>query len=528
MIRTETSVGLFILIALGILLYMTFNIGVFRLHRHEYIPYVVYFHDISGLQKKADVKIAGVKVGWIESTELIENGELKARANIMVSRKFKLHTDAYAMVRQEGLLGNKYLEVIPGDSILPALGSGSTLNDTHHPPVNIDDLLRKFQVIAANVEDITGSLKSVVSEEKGDLKELVINFNQAAQHLASFSDVLDRTVVNNEQNLNNIMSDVKDLTREMRESWPTIQNDINRVSTAVEGAASEARDGMRGFSELTNNLNSGRGLLGKLLTEDETYGDIKTSISSLKNYFVKAEQIGIVFDAHSEGMWGIGEHFVDHVDQHITKKDTKSYFGFRIHPSDDHFYIAQLVGSRKGTIDRSIINMRYSQFAGTIPDMCPTELLFVDTQLTPTPVLFQEPVCQERTVQRRGTLKLSLQVAKCFSDVALRFGLFESTAGFAIDYDIPFKTDRFRWVTTLEAYDFYGDDRINDERPHLKWLNSLYFFKNLYVTFGADDFVSRHNANAFFGFGMRFADDDMKYLIGKLSGAGIGGGTVNG
>ena len=56
--------------ALAIFFYMTFNIGVFRLNRNEYIPYIVFFSDISGLQKKADVKIAGVRVGWVEGTEL--------------------------------------------------------------------------------------------------------------------------------------------------------------------------------------------------------------------------------------------------------------------------------------------------------------------------------------------------------------------------------------------------------------------------------------------------------------------------
>ena len=108
-------------------------------------------------------------------------------------------------------------------------------------------------------------------------------------------------------------------------------------------------------------------------------------------------------------------------------------------------------------------------------------------------------------------------MAKVYKDLAFRFGLFESTGGIGVDYDVPFKNDKFRWVTTLEAYDFYGDDRIGDERPHLKWMNNMFFFKNFYVNFGADDFISEHNANAFFGFGMRFTDDDMKHVMSKIS-----------
>jgi hypothetical protein len=40
---------------------------------------------------------------------------------------------------------------------------------------------------------------------------------------------------------------------------------------------------------------------------------------------------------------------------------------------------------------------------------------------------------------------------------------------------------------------------------------------NIYMTFGADDFISRRNANAFFGCGVRFGDDDIKYLASRIA-----------
>jgi ABC-type transporter Mla subunit MlaD len=47
--------------ALGIFIYMGFSIGVFRFDRGNYYAYVIGFNDISGLVRKAEVKIAGVK-----------------------------------------------------------------------------------------------------------------------------------------------------------------------------------------------------------------------------------------------------------------------------------------------------------------------------------------------------------------------------------------------------------------------------------------------------------------------------------
>ena len=44
----------------------------------------------------------------------------------------------------------------------------------------------------------------------------------------------------------------------------------------------------------------------------------------------------------------------------------------------------------------------------------------------------------------------------------------------------------------------------------------MFIMRNMYFTFGADDFVSKHNANAFVGIGIRFGDDDVKYVLGSI------------
>jgi hypothetical protein len=181
--------------------------------------------------------------------------------------------------------------------------------------------------------------------------------------------------------------------------------------------------------------------------------------------------------------------------------------------------LLQVVSSRKGWVDRYTENNRFSGASGQIPDSCSTGNL-PDLGVTTTKVQIYDNQCEERTIQYRGGLKFNLQLAKAFNDVALRVGVFENSGGVAVDYDLPFKNDKFRWVTSLEAYDFYGDDRLNDQRPHLKWLNRVFMFNSMYMAFGADDFISKHNANAFFGFGLRFADDEMKYLLSKVGSIG--------
>ena len=83
-IRTETKVGIFVIIAIALFIFMTLGIGAFRFGSHGYLPYKVSFNDVSGLSRKAAVKIAGVKVGWVKKVSLEPDDPLRAHVELMV------------------------------------------------------------------------------------------------------------------------------------------------------------------------------------------------------------------------------------------------------------------------------------------------------------------------------------------------------------------------------------------------------------------------------------------------------------
>ena len=504
--KPETKVGLFILIALGIFFYMSFHLGVFRFDRSRYRQYIVYFDDVSGLNKKADVKIAGVKVGWVEGIELVEDHEYQAKARAMVYNNYVLHEDAYALVKQEGLLGTKYLEIVPGNPLLPPLPANQPLDKPACTPASIDDILRKVQTIANNVEGITDSLQHAVGGQEGreQLRMTMDNIAKAADKFASFAEVLDRTLSHNEETINTVVHDFKELIPSFKSSVERITDvfdrDFNRLATSLEDAAGQARDGFKSINSVAEKIDEGRGLIGKLINEEETYQDLKFAVRGAKNYFAKIDALSIVIDSHGEFMFRPAEHF------HI--RDAKGYFGMRIHPNDEYFYVFQIVNSLRGNLQRRILRREW--FDEQENPLLPSELIAKG-------VFIPELVGKVYDITRYpDSKKYSLQVGKIFKNIALRFGLFESFAGFGVDFDIPFGTDKFRWVSTFEMFDFRGRDRIHDDRPHLKWINRLFLLRNIYMVFGADDFVSRKNANAFFGTGIRFSDDDIKYIGSKF------------
>lgn len=487
---------------------MTFYLGIFRVNLNQYNTYDVYFDDLSGLAIKSDVKIAGVKVGWVDDIQLVNDG-IKAKTVLKIYRKYTLHEDAYAEIRQEGFLGSKYLEIYPGTCAKSDLPSGSMLTKEGRSSVAIEDILYRVQKIADNVESVTDSLKTVIGgpEKAERLGDIVENINLLTSKLAQFSDSLAK----NSDNVDGMLSDFRSFTSKLdKELLPSFQRSIETISNVFDNDLKQVAEGItqttKSLSSITKKVDDGEGLLGKLIHDEQVFDDIKVVSQTLREAAELGNQLELVLDSRFESMYRPAEFY--------ELEDSKGYFDIRLHTAEDKFYLIQIIGSQKGNINRTKTFTEYKaeRQGSFLPERDLVNLgkdSFGGVSTIPL-------VTEQQTVTRNST-KYGFQFGKIFNDIAVRFGIFESSVGFGIDYEIPFKSDKFRWVTTFEAYDFHGQDRFLDIRPHLKWLNRVFILRNLYLSFGADDFISRRNANAFYGGGIRFNDDDFKHILSKLS-----------
>lgn len=502
--KLETRVGLFILSAIAIFLYLSINIKAFRFDKNQYFTYKAYFDDTGGLAIKAPIRIAGVEVGWVESIELLQGG--KVELSLRINKRNKLAKNAFAMIHQEGLIGTKTLEIDPGDPSTGLLLPGSTLSMPGRTPTSVGELLEQFRDIATSIQDITSSVKNVFASRQGEahMKQMVSSLAKASDRLADFSEGLQRTLANNEDKINSLIEDFKGSAASLRENVPTVAKNVNdasvRVSSAfeqIEDASVQARDTFKEAGQVMEKINTGKGVVGKLINEDETYGDLKKTIGGFKEFVTKTQGLMLNVDMHSESM--------------LRNSNSKGYFELKLRPNSDCFYLVQLVGDEQGTIARQEVNTVRKTQAGI--ELVPSKL---NIELGEK-VQFAENI--EQTTRTKDAILFGLQFGKRFNRLAFRMGIFENTFGVGCDYYVPLETDYFHWITTLEAFDFRGRKRLHDSRPHVKWLNRAFLMKNFYTSFGIDDIFSKRDANPFFGGGLRFNDDDLKYFFSAFSGA---------
>ncbi len=112
-----------------------------------------------------------------------------------------------------------------------------------------------------------------------------------------------------------------------------------------------------------------------------------------------------------------------------------------------------------------------------------------------------------------GETYISAQYGKRFDNTLLRFGAIESTGGIGVDYFMNHDKLKF----SAEAFDWNAVNDIRGDSPHLKAQARYQVLKHLELYGGWDNFLNSQAQNFFFGLGLRFIDNDLKYLSGTAS-----------
>ncbi len=105
----DLVVGLFVLIGLLALAYLSLQVGGVELSRGEKIVLEATFDDIGGLSARAPVRVAGVKIGQVAGIDL--DDDLRATVRLEVDAEVGLSIDSSAAIRTAGLLGDQFIAV---------------------------------------------------------------------------------------------------------------------------------------------------------------------------------------------------------------------------------------------------------------------------------------------------------------------------------------------------------------------------------------------------------------------------------
>jgi phospholipid/cholesterol/gamma-HCH transport system substrate-binding protein len=232
----EVWVGVFVVIGVFLLVLMTLKIEKFRIGGEAGNRFYIYFDSALGLDRNSPVRVAGVHVGNVEKVTL-ERG--KAKVAFRVPAGVILHQEAKAFIKSEGFLGERYVEISPGDPGSPRLEPNGVV-EQGAPPVDMERFLSEVGAIGEEIKDVAKPLGDVLKAVDAKKVEKMID------SMDKFSGQLDG-----------------------------IAGDARRALQKGESAFSR-------LEEIGEKVNRGEGLLGKLVTDETLYGDTKKTVETAK------------------------------------------------------------------------------------------------------------------------------------------------------------------------------------------------------------------------------------------------------
>lgn len=139
--RLETVVGIFVLIGIICLAYLSIKLGKMEILGGDYYEVYGEFDSVSGLKKGASVEIAGVEVGRVDRIVLTPQSGM-ARVFLRIRTGVSLTDDVIASVRTRGIIGDKFIKLAPGGSD-KYLGPGGKIRSTESA-IDLEELIGQF------------------------------------------------------------------------------------------------------------------------------------------------------------------------------------------------------------------------------------------------------------------------------------------------------------------------------------------------------------------------------------------------
>lgn len=497
------KVGIFMLVILGILAFLILRIEDIPIGADSGVQTIdVLFDSVAGLDEKSAVRVAGVRVGKVSDIALRPDG--RAVVTLEVSDDIELRDGATARVANLGLLGEKYIELIPGPLDAPVISSAELELDGS-TSASVDTVTDQVAAIADDLKAITESIRSTTAGPEGEqrLDEIVENIRQLTGSLRELVDA-------NRVNVTATAANLRAITDDLRVELPKIAATVERAASAIEGTVTENREDVRSLvtslrdlsddlkttsenlGAVTTQVRSGEGTVGKLLYSDEAHerltgalGSVESGVNELRETLGRINQVELRLGIEGEYYAGIDDRVDDELGGNSRTAVTADLWP---DPEKNRFYHLALASTPFGDKDVKVIEETTRLEDGT------------------------EEVIVVREEKYERDYLISAQAGWEFDELSVRLGLFENTGGIGADYDW---NERLR--ITAEAFDF-GGYRNDDPRLRLFGRYLLSSEKEtmpqIFLTAGVDNPL---NDTAFiFGGGIRWTDEELKYLLGSI------------
>jgi len=209
----ELKVGSFVMMAALALTFFIISISDLSLFQKGHHIQVV-FGFASGLRDAAPVRLAGVEVGIVKKLHVFvdqaDGNKTKVRVDAWITGDTAIPDDSKITINQLGILGEKYLEIMPGRSTT-AMQDGSTI--VGQDPVPIERIAESVESLVGKIGESVDNINNGILTQKNELslQETLEGFAAVGTDLKEGRGTLGKLLTDESiyENLDDLTADLK-------------------------------------------------------------------------------------------------------------------------------------------------------------------------------------------------------------------------------------------------------------------------------------------------------------------------------
>ena len=290
--RLEIKVGFFVCIGLALVvtLMVWFSKGA-SLFRSTY-TLNLHTANVGGLKVEAGVLLAGVNVGTVRDIQIDPN-DTTVTVRLQIYKDHPIYHDARFVIESADFLGDQYVGVVPTTNSPPVLADGADVQCD--PPFNLQEVARSAGGFITRLDETAKKLGDSVN----DLRAQVLN----AQTLANFGNVMTNLRQVSEEALVSV-HDIRDVIGTNREQVNVAVSNVVAFSAHLDQIGDyfskllvtngdNITSATRNIKDLTAKAESGQGMVGELLQNNQTATNVQLLAENLSLFSSNLNRFGV-------------------------------------------------------------------------------------------------------------------------------------------------------------------------------------------------------------------------------------------
>ncbi|MDX2127568.1 MAG: MlaD family protein [Chloroherpetonaceae bacterium] len=253
--------------------------------------YTMFSKDIQGLAVANLVAVAGKKVGVVSKMDFERRDGaigVKIELEIVTDYAYLITDDALAIIKSQGVLGDKYVDIIPGNGKL--LNEGEELLVFSEP--GLPDLMNSARFMIDSLRMTFGK----INRGEGTIGQLLITNDPLVRLNRTLNNIekLSSDLAYGKGPLRMLMTDaemaqnIKETTASLKEIAESLKNGNGTAGKLIKDEAlyNNLNSSLKRLDSLMAEIQNPNGTVGKLLKDPKLYDNLTQTVTSLDSLLV--------------------------------------------------------------------------------------------------------------------------------------------------------------------------------------------------------------------------------------------------